>query len=169
MFGGVTINKNSSIPINEAATRLGVTHRTLKYYEELGMVIPERSKGRYRRYSEGDLERLHRIIRLRSLGFSLGTIQEILSRPPEQNATGAPGYSQETLCQIAKAIEIKLAVVSERIESGRREILEAEKVKKELLSDLDYLNRRIAGETSESLAKERLAARLKHKKTKAIK
>ncbi|WP_201279476.1 MerR family transcriptional regulator [Cedecea colo] len=166
---GFTINDNSTITINDAATRLGVTHRTLKYYEELGMVIPERSKGRYRLYSEGDLERLQRIIRLRSLGFSLGTIQEILARPIEQNESGAPGYSQETLCQIAKAIEMKLVVVSERIESGRREIREAEKVKKELLGDLDYLNRRIAGEPSESLAKERLSARFKHKITKVLK
>lgn len=128
------------------------------------MVIPERSKGRYRLYSEGDMERLQRIIRLRSLGFSLGTIQEILSRPIEQNESGAPGYSLETLSQITKAIEMRLVVVSERIESGYREIREAEKVKKELLCDLDYLNRRIAGETSESLTEERLSARFKHKK-----
>lgn len=151
-------NKNL-MAIKEAAVRLGVTHRTLKYYEELGMVTPERSDGHYRLYSEDDLERFQRIIRLRSLGFALGTIKEILSRPVEKKESGASGYSHDTLCQIAAAIEGQLKTVSRRIEEGRREIREAEKVRKDLLSDLDYLNRRIAGESSEKLASERLAAR----------
>ncbi|HAT1685229.1 TPA: MerR family transcriptional regulator [Klebsiella oxytoca] len=157
----MTGHQSAHITIKEAAVRLGVTHRTLKYYEELGMVIPGRSGGRYRLYSENDLIRLQRIIRLRALGFSLSTIREILSRPPEQNEQGVAEYSRDTLCQIAAAIEAHLETVSRRIEAGRRELCEAEKVKKELLDDLDYLNRRLAGESSETLAEERLSARVK--------
>lgn len=58
--------------------------RTLKYYEERGLVTPSRSEGRYRLYDENDLERFGRILRLRSLGFSLHGIVEMLKRPLEK-------------------------------------------------------------------------------------
>lgn len=160
---------NALMTIKETAERLGVTHRTLKYYEELGMVIPERSKGRYRLYSEDDLIRLQRIIQLRSLGFSLGTIQEIISRPLEQNESGTAEYSKDTLRHIATAIGEQLVTVTRRIDSGKRDLREAERVRNELMSDLDYLRRRIAGESSETLTGERLSAKGKRKRNRALK
>ena len=57
------------LTVSDAASRLGVTPRTLKYYEERGAVTPSRSEGRYRLYDEADLERFARILRLRALGF----------------------------------------------------------------------------------------------------
>ena len=47
----------SLLTVSDAASRLGVTPRTLKYYEERGLVTPSRSGGRYRLYDEADLER----------------------------------------------------------------------------------------------------------------
>ena len=69
------------LTVRDAADRLNVTPRTLKYYEERGLVSPTRSEGRYRLYDEDDLERFARILRLRSLGFSLQGITEMLKRP----------------------------------------------------------------------------------------
>ena len=48
------------LTVRDAAERLGVTPRTLKYYEERGLVVPSRSEGRYRLYDTADLERLFR-------------------------------------------------------------------------------------------------------------
>jgi DNA-binding transcriptional MerR regulator len=56
------------LTVSDAAARLGVTPRTLKYYEERGLVTPSRSGGRYRLYDEAALERFARILRLRALG-----------------------------------------------------------------------------------------------------
>ena len=57
--------------IREAAQRLGVTPRTIKYHEDLGSVSPSRTGGNYRDYSEDDLERVERSRNLQRLGLSL--------------------------------------------------------------------------------------------------
>ncbi|MFW8236598.1 MerR family transcriptional regulator, partial [Klebsiella pneumoniae] len=57
------------LTVSQAATALGVTARTLKYYEELNLVVPARSEGRYRMYTQADLATFGRILRMRSLGF----------------------------------------------------------------------------------------------------
>jgi DNA-binding transcriptional MerR regulator len=60
--------------IGEVAERVGVTTRTIRYYEELGLLGPlaERSKGSHRLYSDADVGRLTELVRLRDLlGLSL--------------------------------------------------------------------------------------------------
>ncbi|MCA9831499.1 MAG: MerR family transcriptional regulator [Dehalococcoidia bacterium] len=66
--------------IGEAADRLGLTQRTLRYYEEKGLLRPpSRMDGGFRLYSEGDLARLERIKELKELlGFSLADIKDML-------------------------------------------------------------------------------------------
>lgn len=66
--------------IGEAAERTGLTQRTLRYYEEKGLLgKPQRMDGGFRLYSEDDLGRLERIKEMRDLlGFSLADIKEML-------------------------------------------------------------------------------------------
>src|SRR5438876_5264368 len=66
--------------IQEVAAMLGLTTRTLRYYEELGLLEPAaRSEGDYRLYDESDLERLQFIRNLRDdAGFSLAQIRQLL-------------------------------------------------------------------------------------------
>ncbi|TKC90351.1 MerR family transcriptional regulator [Trinickia terrae] len=92
------------LTVRDAAERLGVTPRTLKYYEERGLVTPSRSEGRYRLYDERDLERFGRILRLRSLGFSLTGIVEMLKRPLESVEGGRNRYPTQSLRQIRDAL-----------------------------------------------------------------
>lgn len=68
------------LQIGEAADRLGLTQRTLRYYEEKGLLhAPERMDGGFRLYSDEDIERLERIKELKDLlGFSLADIKEML-------------------------------------------------------------------------------------------
>ncbi len=59
------------IQIGDLASRAGVSTRTIRYYEELGMIVPrERSNGGFRRYGEDQLRRLEIIQRLKALGSS---------------------------------------------------------------------------------------------------
>ncbi|WP_106307674.1 MerR family transcriptional regulator [Paraburkholderia sp. BL18I3N2] len=148
------------LTVRDAAERLGVTPRTLKYYEERGLVSPTRSEGRYRLYDEDDLKRFGRILRLRSLGFSLHSVTEMLKRPLEP-VDGGHRYSTESLQQIHDAIEQQVAALDARIESVRRELKEAQKLRAELSPDLDYLKRRLAGENAEALLEQRRNARAK--------
>ncbi|MGB4861963.1 MAG: MerR family transcriptional regulator [Tepidiformaceae bacterium] len=66
--------------IGEAAERAGLTQRTLRYYEEKGLLEPPtRMDGGFRLYSSEDMERLERIRQLKELlGFSLAEVKEMV-------------------------------------------------------------------------------------------
>lgn len=68
------------LSIGAAASRAGVTERALRYYQELGLLVPcAHTKGGMRRYSEADLERVARIRELQTLlGLNLDEIAEVL-------------------------------------------------------------------------------------------
>jgi DNA-binding transcriptional MerR regulator len=145
------------LTVRDAAERLGVTPRTLKYYEERGLVSPTRSEGRYRLYDEEDLKRFARILRLRSLGFSLQGITEMLKRPLEP-VEGGHRFSTESLQQIRNAIAQQIETLDTRIATMRRDLKEAHKLRAELSPDLDYLERRLAGENADVLLEQRRSA-----------
>lgn len=68
------------LQIGEVAERTGVTQRTLRFYEEKGLLKPPtRMEGGFRLYSEADIQRVERIRRLQQLlGFSLAEIKEMV-------------------------------------------------------------------------------------------
>jgi DNA-binding transcriptional MerR regulator len=83
---------DAGIRISDAATRAGVSARTLRYYEELGLLAPSLyTAGGERRYTPDDLTHLGRILELREvLGMNLDEIREFLaleSRLDELRAT----------------------------------------------------------------------------------
>ena len=66
--------------IGDLAVKTGVSTRTIRYYEELGMIEPhERTNGGFRLYSDDQLRRLEIIQGLKSLGFELERIRELFS------------------------------------------------------------------------------------------
>ena len=71
---------SAPLRIGEAARRGGVSTRTLRYYEELGLLAPSgRSPGGARRYVDADLARLARIRELKDLlGFNLDEVRVVL-------------------------------------------------------------------------------------------
>jgi DNA-binding transcriptional MerR regulator len=76
----VATREGAYLQIGEAAERTGVTQRTLRFYEEKGLLKPpSRMEGGFRLYSEEDVQRVAEIRRLQSLlGFSLAEIKEML-------------------------------------------------------------------------------------------
>ena len=65
--------------VGEVAKKMGVTVRTLQYYDKEGLLSPSaESEGGRRLYTDKDLVMLHQIISLKSLGFSLDDIKQRL-------------------------------------------------------------------------------------------
>jgi DNA-binding transcriptional MerR regulator len=65
--------------IGAAAARVGVSERALRYYQQLGLLVPACTPGGLRRYSEDDLARVARIRELQTLlGFNLDEIAVVL-------------------------------------------------------------------------------------------
>ena len=66
--------------IHELAQVSGVSAKTIRYYESIGLVPnPQRAENNYRQYAQEAVERLRFIVSARSLGFSLADIGEFLS------------------------------------------------------------------------------------------
>lgn len=71
-----------SYTINKIAQIAGVTLRTLRYYDKIGLLAPSaRSVAGYRLYSDEDVEKLQQILFFRELDFSLSRIRQIISNP----------------------------------------------------------------------------------------
>ena len=110
--------------IEQVATRTSMTKRTLRYYEEVGLLLPTgRTEGNYRRYSEDDVQRLERIKELRDLlGFSLTDIRELMNAEEERDQIKI-AYQQETeslakIAQLDRADELihrQLVLIEEKI------------------------------------------------------
>lgn len=119
------IDEPSLYSIEQVAARTGLTKRTLRYYEEVGLLPPTgRTEGNYRRYSEADIERLERIKKLRDLlGFSLSDIRELLEADDERGQISA-AYKQETdavakIAQLDRADELirhQLHLIEQKID-----------------------------------------------------
>ncbi len=65
--------------IQQAAERAGLTAKTARYYDEIGLVQPERSANGYRDYSGDDVHKLTFMQRARALGFSIEDCRMLLS------------------------------------------------------------------------------------------
>ncbi len=73
--------------IKELAARSGLSPRTIRYYEQVGVLPPPRRlPNGYRDYDESDLDRVRFVIGARRLGFSLDDIAEILAMRDRREA-----------------------------------------------------------------------------------
>lgn len=75
--------------IGEVADEVGLSLRTIRYYEEIGLVEPSgRTEGGFRLYTDSDLERLRLVKALKPVGMSLETIAELLESADLVASTG---------------------------------------------------------------------------------
>ena len=89
--------------IGELARRTGLTVRTLHHYDEIGLLSPaERSDGGHRVYDEADVQRLYRIVSLRSLGFPLDAIAQALDDEAFDPQAAVEDHISRLEAQIAK-------------------------------------------------------------------
>jgi DNA-binding transcriptional MerR regulator len=100
------------LQIGEVAERTGVTQRTLRFYEEKGLLKPPtRMEGGFRLYSEDDIERVEQIKRLQQLlGFTLAEIKEMVDAEEVKMQLKAEYRPEAALSekqdQLLKAIEV---------------------------------------------------------------
>jgi len=107
--------------VGEAAKKMGVTVRTLQYYDKEGLLTPSaESEGGRRLYTHRDVVRLHQILSLKHLGFSLDDIKNRLSRldSPEE---------------VAEALTEQAAIIRQKIESLSESLREIEMLRTEVI------------------------------------
>jgi len=75
--------------IRDVAESAGLPAKTIRYYEDIGLVRPERRENGYRDYSDEDIHRLRFLQRARGLGFSIEDCRALLSLYDEKDRESA--------------------------------------------------------------------------------
>ncbi len=75
--------------IGQAAERAGLPVKTLRYYEEIGLIAPDRQPNGYRDYGEAEVHKLRFRQRARGLGFSIEDCRALLSLYEDRNRASA--------------------------------------------------------------------------------
>lgn len=95
------------VRIGELATELGINPKTIRYYEEIGLLPPaKRTDNGYRLYGDADRERLHFISKAKAVGLTLEEIGQILAL----RRTGAPPCEH-----VVGLLDHKLRAVEEQL------------------------------------------------------
>ncbi|MFL5680475.1 MAG: MerR family transcriptional regulator [Chloroflexota bacterium] len=133
--------------IQEVAEDVGLTPRSIRYYEELGLLKPGRSEGAYRLYDADDVERLRFIKGLRDdAGFSLAEINQLLedevarSRNRERLAATDDPIEREALFSDAvERVDRQIATLREKADRLESMIEEAQTRRAHLESHITEL------------------------------
>ncbi len=96
--------------IGDVSERAGLPTKTIRYYEEIGLIRPLRSANGYRAFRESDLHKLAFIGRARSLGFSIEECRTLLALYEDKHRASADvkALAEQHLDQIeAKIAELR--------------------------------------------------------------
>lgn len=92
--------------IGEAAAASGLPAKTIRYYEEIGLVRPGRGGNGYRDFADGDVHKLVFVARARSLGFAVEECRHLLSlyEDRERASADVKAMAREHLARIDRKI-----------------------------------------------------------------
>ncbi|HZE05620.1 MAG TPA: MerR family transcriptional regulator [Solirubrobacteraceae bacterium] len=120
--------------IGEVASRLGLSLRTIRYYEELGLIGPtQRTEGGFRLYSDQDIDRLALIKHIKPLGLTMQAMLELLDARDTLADTGA---SPEATAAAMQTLERFAGEAAERVQVLRGQLAQAEQFAAQLRSEL---------------------------------
>ncbi|MCL6589247.1 MAG: MerR family transcriptional regulator [Firmicutes bacterium] len=109
--------------VGEVSDLVGVSVRTLRYYDQIGLLTPESvSPAGYRLYSDSDLERLQQIMFFKEIGFGLHQIKQILDNPGFDRQLALKTH-RELLLAKKKRLEEIIKTVEKTINSIEGEII----------------------------------------------
>jgi MerR family transcriptional regulator, repressor of the yfmOP operon len=117
---------SKAMRIGEVAEQTGLTPRTIRYYEEIGLLGPgpePREQGKHRCYTSADVERIAEIVRLRDLlGLSLDQLSELVEAETaraeirrESRGVDDPERKRELITQAHGHITTQLTLVRGRV------------------------------------------------------
>jgi len=93
--------------IGDVATRTGLPTKTIRYYEEIGLIRPQRDTNGYRRFREQDLHKLNFLGRARALGFTIEDCRTLLALYEDESR--ASGDVKRIARDHLDQIEVKIA------------------------------------------------------------
>ena len=116
-------DQRDMLKIGELAEDLRTTPRTIRLYEELGLIVPERTQGGTRLYRKKDAKRLAVSLRLARLGMELGDVQR-LAQIREQCDSGAEAVSK--VMPLLGELRAWIGATVSELEALKRDLEQAE-------------------------------------------
>jgi DNA-binding transcriptional MerR regulator len=119
--------------IGEVADRVGLSLRSVRFYEESGLLVPEaRSEGGFRLYTETQVDRLLLIKRMKPLGFRVEQMRELLNASDTLRSADSTRAEQD---EARKTIREFAVLAAERCEELRTQLSRADEFAKRLLEE----------------------------------
>ncbi|QFG23452.1 MerR family transcriptional regulator [Actinomadura sp. WMMB 499] len=120
--------------IGEVADRTGLSLRTIRHYEDVGVALPTaRSQGGFRLYTDDDVARLLVIKRMKPLDFTLEEMRDLLTVLDELRS---PDTGADARAGLAARLAAYRALVEERCAKIRARLSDAERFSAELAAEL---------------------------------
>jgi MerR family transcriptional regulator, repressor of the yfmOP operon len=133
--------------IGEVAKLAGTTPRTIRYYEEIGLlpVSPERASGRHRLYTQDEVDRLREVMRLKNLlGVSLEELKTLLAAEEARSAVRAQLRQEHVPPQRRRALlQEALRHIEAQLQLVRRRAAELQKLQRDLSETRSRVRRKL--------------------------
>ena len=135
-----------SLRIGEVADALGTTPRTIRYYEEIGLLpaADDRKQGKHRVYTQADVERVREIMRLRDLlGLTLEEVSALLEAEDARAQLRREIRETEDPAEIKRILEEALGHIANQLELVRHRRRELEQLESELVTKRRSIHKRL--------------------------
>jgi DNA-binding transcriptional MerR regulator len=132
----MSATEQQRLRIGELAERAGVTPRTVRYYEEIGLLEPtERRKGSHRLYNDTDVERVLELTRLRDLlNLSLDDLKQLLEAEDARAILRRRFHETDSDAERLGILDAALPHVETQLELVRRRRVELDRLEQELVA-----------------------------------
>ncbi len=129
------VQTERTLRIGEVAELTGTTPRTIRYYEEIGLLPGgERAQGKHRCYTDADIERVKEIVRLRDLlGLSLEQLSKLLEAEAARAELRAEFQRTDHPAERRRILKQSLGHIATQLELVRGRRQELEKLEQELV------------------------------------
>lgn len=123
------------LQIGDVADRTGLSLRTIRHYEEVGLLPePQRSPGGFRLYSQMAVERLLLIKRMKPLDFTLEEMRDLIEVRDE---LGRPSLTKATRAELTERLRTYHALVESRLDRLRERVESADAFARQLAHEID--------------------------------
>lgn len=133
------MTETSRLQIGEVATQTGLSVRTIRHYEDVGLITPSgRSVGGFRLYSQGDVTRLKTVCGMKPLGFTLEEMGDLLKA---LDAMRDPAVGDDAVAEARAVIDHFHQTARSRVGKARRDLEQAERFADDLEPHLSAAGR----------------------------
>ena len=125
------LSNEDYLQISDLAEKLGITTRTIRLYEKMGLVDPpKRTEGKVRYYEKPDIKRFKFVLKLKALGLSLDEMKELADLFNREQKT-----PEKIMPRLIELLETHLSSIRTRVETLKSLEVEIDNYRKRIINE----------------------------------